>query len=544
MNPPPDGRLLRLLDANANRAREGLRVVEDYARFVLDDADLSRELKEIRHEVATATGGFVAEAILHRDTAGDVGTGVKVSSELHRTDVSAVVVAAGKRVGEAFRGLEEYLKVLAPEAAARVEAARYRFYDVETRLARTLRPTGASSPFSHVRLYVVVTESACRGDWLRCVQDAIRGGADCVQLREKGMDGGELLRRARELVEFCRKHRVLCVINDRPDIAVLSDADGVHVGQTDLPATEARKVVGNGRIVGVSTHNLEQAKQAVLDGADYIGVGPIYRSPTKPRDFVAGLEYARQVARAVPQIPAVAIAGITAANVDEVLATGVPAVAVTSAVLGAPDVRAAAAELKRKLVAGAKQAVAQTFLSVSGGHGEAVAQTFLSVSGGHSCPPTAPDDAVRIQRRNLPHWTLRGGTYYVTFRLHRDVKPLDPTERALVLSHLRDGDGKFYDLFAAVVMPDHVHCVLRPREGIELARIMKGTKGVSARLVNEARGARGTLWQDESWDRIVRDQNELEEKVRYMLDNPVRKGLVADGWDYDGWYVNQQAYQP
>jgi len=351
MNPPPDGRLLRLLDANANRAREGLRVVEDYARFVLDDANLARELKEIRHEVATAMSGFVAEAILHRDTAGDVGTGVKVSSELHRVDVAAVVVAAGKRVGEAFRGLEEYLKVLAPEAAARVEAARYRFYDVETRLARSLRPTGVSSHFSHVRLYVVITESACRGDWLRCAHDAIRGGADCVQLREKSLDGGELLRRARELVEFCRKRHVLCVINDRPDIAVLSDADGVHVGQGDLPATEARKVVGNSKIVGVSTHNLEQAKQAVLDGADYIGVGPVFRSPTKPRDFVAGLEFARQVVQAVPQIPAVAIAGITASNVDEVLATGIRAVAVTSAVLGAPDVRAAAADIKRKLAA-------------------------------------------------------------------------------------------------------------------------------------------------------------------------------------------------
>jgi REP element-mobilizing transposase RayT len=121
------------------------------------------------------------------------------------------------------------------------------------------------------------------------------------------------------------------------------------------------------------------------------------------------------------------------------------------------------------------------------------------------------------------------------------VTPLDEVDRARVLSHLRSGDGTYYDLIAGIVMPDHVHALLRPKEGVELPRILKGIKGVSARIVNEARGGRGELWQDESWDRIVRDQKELDEKLQYMLDNPVRAGLVNDGWDYDAWYVNQQA---
>src|SRR5213079_2637827 len=107
-------------------------------------------------------------------------------------------------------------------------------------------------------------------------------------------------------VALCRSRGVISIINDRADIAMLADADGLHVGQSDLPAVQARKLIGQSRILGVSTHNLEQARQAVLDGADYIGVGPLFPSPTKPRDFLPGLAFARQVASEI-HLPAIAI---------------------------------------------------------------------------------------------------------------------------------------------------------------------------------------------------------------------------------------------
>jgi thiamine-phosphate pyrophosphorylase len=343
-----NSQILRVIDANANRAREGLRVCEDYARFVLDSAELSGRLKSLRHEMAGALGAILAEAILFRDTPGDVGTSIKTVAEQSREDVSAVVTAAGKRLGEALRVIEEFLKTFDPFTAGRIEAVRYQFYEIERRLALTLRP---DAKFSSVRLYVLITESLCRRPWLEAAGQAIVGGADCLQLREKSLEGGEFLQRARQLVELCHKHGVLCIINDRPDIAALVDADGVHVGQGDLPAVEARKIVGNGKIVGVSTHNLEQARQAMLDGADYIGVGPIYKSATKSRDFVAGLEYAAAASAAV-KIPRVAIAGIGPENVDDVIATGVNAVAVTAAVIGCDDVAGAARRLKEKIVGG------------------------------------------------------------------------------------------------------------------------------------------------------------------------------------------------
>jgi thiamine-phosphate pyrophosphorylase len=340
--------VLRILDANANRAREALRVIEDYARFVLDDGELCGSLKALRHDFSTATAGFVGEAILHRDTPGDVGTTKKTQAELQRDDLAHVVTAAGKRLGEALRTIEEYLKTTDPARASQVESIRYRFYNLEQRMARALRPRACLFA-EKVRLYLLITESTCKRPWIEVAERAIQGGADCLQLREKNLDSGELLRRAKQLVELCKQNNVLSVINDRPDIAILSDADGVHVGQTDLPAQEVRKLIGTSKILGVSTHNLDQAKQAVRDGADYIGVGPIFKSGTKPRDFVAGVDFARAVARAIPHVPAVAIAGITEQNVDEVLSTGLKSIAVTAAVAGCDDPRAATERLKNKL---------------------------------------------------------------------------------------------------------------------------------------------------------------------------------------------------
>src|SRR6476469_616617 len=130
-----DRPLLRLLDANANRAREALRVLEDYARFVVDDRCHSAALKELRHELADAIGEYLRDAILQRDTPGDVGTGNKTASELSRVDLSEVITAAGKRAGEALRAIEECLKTVCPDRAAQVERLRYLLYDIEHQLA-------------------------------------------------------------------------------------------------------------------------------------------------------------------------------------------------------------------------------------------------------------------------------------------------------------------------------------------------------------------------------------------------------------------------
>ena len=151
---------------------------------------------------------------------------------------------------------------------------------------------------------------------------------------------------------------------------------------------------------------------------------------------------------------------------------------------------------------------------------------------------TVLDPKSRITRRHLPHWTEEGATYFVTARLR--TRHLNEDEIRHMLSHIVSGDGCFYDLDAAVVMPDHVHLLLCPREGYSLPRVMKGIKGTTARLLNLARRRRGSVWRDESFDRIIRGQREFDHKIHYMYLNPVKAGLTADPDNYVGWYLKKE----
>jgi REP element-mobilizing transposase RayT len=149
-----------------------------------------------------------------------------------------------------------------------------------------------------------------------------------------------------------------------------------------------------------------------------------------------------------------------------------------------------------------------------------------------------PDSTLRTRKRKLPHWTLSGSTYYVTFTLREGKLTLQ--ERDLVLRHIRFGDGKQYCLVGAVVMEDHAHVILMPNDGVSLGSITKGMKGVSARKINEERRSSGALWLAESFDRIIRNEKEFHEKLNYMLNNAPKKGLVDDGWEYTWWYLSER----
>ncbi|WP_165234360.1 REP-associated tyrosine transposase [Aquisphaera insulae] len=148
-----------------------------------------------------------------------------------------------------------------------------------------------------------------------------------------------------------------------------------------------------------------------------------------------------------------------------------------------------------------------------------------------------PEPAVQRTWRHLPHWELSGSTYFVTFRLSKAAPPLSPEERTIVLEHIRSGGGTYYRLSGVVVMPDHVHLVLRPESGFSLSRILKGIKGVSGRLLNQRRGVRGAaIWQDESWDRIMRDEREYLSTLEYLMGNPIRAGLCQNPDEYPWLY--------
>jgi thiamine-phosphate pyrophosphorylase len=366
----PDQAPLRILDASLNRATEGLRVVEDYVRFVLDDAHLTEQFKRLRHDLAAAGATLpLPERHALRDTQQDVGTAVTTPSESRRADAWDVCVASFERVKQSLRSLEEFGKVVAPELGAKFEAIRYQLYTLEAATGRTV---DAVERLAAARLYVLIDGRESEADFTALVQQLAAARVGAIQLREKRLSDQQLIARARHLVATTRAKTVanspdqvrqdeadprwrawsglrpLTIINDRPDVAAIVDADGVHLGQDDMSIKDARAIVGPRRLIGASTHSIEQARAAVLAGANYIGVGPTFPSSTKNFDAFPGVELLRQVAAEI-RLPAFAIGGITAKNIDEVLSTGVQRVAVSSAVAEAPNPHAAALELKRAL---------------------------------------------------------------------------------------------------------------------------------------------------------------------------------------------------
>jgi thiamine-phosphate pyrophosphorylase len=338
--------LARILDASANRASEGLRVVEDYVRFALDDPLLTRRVKEVRHRLAEAIRGFDHEMLLaSRDTGGDVGTHIMTASEQTRESPRAVLIANFKRTGEALRSLEEYGKLLNVWLAGRFEVLRYDVYTLEKLVLTAL---AARKGLGEVNLMVLVGGLPTFGDLTWIVGEALAGGAGAIQLREKGLPDRELLRRAREVRILTAQARARFIMNDRPDLARLAGADAVHLGQEDVAVRDARRIVGPGMLVGVSTHDRQQLEKAVLEGAGYLGVGPVFASSTKEFDDLAGLGYVRQASEA-SSLPWFAIGGITEENLDEVLEAGARRVAVSSAVVRAEFPRKAAAALRARL---------------------------------------------------------------------------------------------------------------------------------------------------------------------------------------------------
>jgi thiamine-phosphate pyrophosphorylase len=336
----------RILDAAANRAGEGLRVIEDYLRFILDDRHLTSLAKELRHDLAAALARLPAtDRLAARDTLADIGTNISTTSENRRDDPIDVVAANFKRLQQSLRSLEEYGKLIDPELASKFEALRYRTYTLERAASITAE---SLQRLAAARLYVLLDGRESLPAFSVLAESLAIAGADVLQLRDKRLADRELLERARRLREITAKTQTLFVMNDRPDLAVLARADGVHVGQDELGVKEARTIVGPRALVGVSTHSLEQARQAVLDGANYVGVGPTFTSSTKSFERLAGLELLRQIAAEI-RLPTFAIGGITADNIRDVVATGIHRVAVSGAVISSAEPAIAIRELRKLL---------------------------------------------------------------------------------------------------------------------------------------------------------------------------------------------------
>ncbi len=316
--------IYRILDANLDRAREGLRIIEEWCRLGLNHQPLAEECKQIRQELAQWHSWELRQA---RDTPGDVGRNLSHPQEEVRESIEHLLQANLCRAQEALRVLEEYSKLYEPNMATACKKLRYRVYTIESSLLNNYR----HQQLQNAPLYLVTSPEP---EILKIVEAALKGGLTLVQYRDKEGKDSDRLEKAYQLCQLCHRYNALFIVNDRVDIALAVDADGVHLGQHDAPVAFAREILGNHKIVGRSTTNKQELNKAIAERADYVGVGPFYETPTKPGKAAAGKEYIDYVKAKCP-VPWFAIGGIDLNNLNKVLTTGAQRVAVVRAIMQA-----------------------------------------------------------------------------------------------------------------------------------------------------------------------------------------------------------------
>ncbi|MDO4569874.1 MAG: thiamine phosphate synthase [Planctomycetia bacterium] len=271
----------RVIDASANRAREALRVIEDYVRFVCDDAFLTELLKNLRHQLVQTTILFpLDERLALRETRRDVGTTVSNETEFRRANIEAVLGANFSRLQESLRSLEEFSKISRPDLARVFEHLRYDSYTIERLVfSRFSREISQRDALSHARRYAPVSAMGNREDFVNKTTQMALNGIDIFELRsgEKDADWIAFGRALRSVLnqlcanDLSASRRVLFVVRQRVDIALLCESDGVMLYPNDLDTYDARKVLGTQKLVGRFVETDAQVRDAILSGVDFLG---------------------------------------------------------------------------------------------------------------------------------------------------------------------------------------------------------------------------------------------------------------------------------
>jgi len=331
----------RIIDANLNRAAEALRNLEEITRFVLDDKKLSTELKNIRHDLCMFFDKDYEKLLSARNTEEDIGT--TIENPTKRRGLESVFRANIKRLQQALRVLSEYGNL--------PDEPRYSSYKLEKKMYERLKMDLKKHLLKGRVLYLVTNSDNFKDEdaFLDSLAAALKGGVDMVQLREKNMPAKRFIELGKKVRELCSMYNALFIVNDRIDIAQIVNADGVHLGQEDVDIESAREILGEKIIIGLSTHKPDDAKKAVEKGADYIGVGPVFKTPTKPQKDPVGLEYVKWAAENT-DIPFFAIGSIDSNNVAEVKEAGAKRVAVIRSIMYADNPEKAASEFRKALV--------------------------------------------------------------------------------------------------------------------------------------------------------------------------------------------------
>jgi thiamine-phosphate pyrophosphorylase len=319
--------IYQIIDVNINRIREGLRVLEDFSRFILKDRKKTEEIKKIRHKLKVISKKFGDFFLLtFRDAEKDFGKEIFLPSEYKRKNYSDLLTSNFKRIQEALRTLEEYSKFVNLEISNQIKKIRFEVYTLEKEIGEKIFFKKELSG-----LYVIIDKKIAPS--LKITEEIIKAGAKIIQLRCKNTPVREFLKDAKILRKLTKEKGAIFIINDSLEIAQAVDAEGVHLGEEDIPLDIARKILGPEKIIGASVSSVSLAKRAEIQKADYLGVGSIFKTSTKEdAGNPVGCKIIKKIKEKV-SIPVFAIGGINRDNIEEVLKSGADGVCISSAIL-------------------------------------------------------------------------------------------------------------------------------------------------------------------------------------------------------------------
>ncbi len=342
VTPELDQRVARLIDANLDRAREGLRVIEDWCRFALNRKDFVITIKDWRHNLAIHHQSIYKQA---RSAIRDQGAQINHPEQENRINPENIISANCSRAQEALRVLEEFTRKCDPALAEKSSKIRYGLYELELSILKATLEKERREKLESSNLCLV---TAKHNDLINIVEQALAAGVRMVQYRSKQGTDKEKLKEAKQLASICKSHKALFIINDRVDLALAVDADGVHLGQSDLPTANARKILGSNRLIGRSTHCIEQLQEAEEEGCDYVGIGPIHETGIKPHTAPIGIQNLLTMSQAT-SLPCFAIGGINYSNLSELTSHGIKRIAVISAIINSKDPSVTSSKLLKNL---------------------------------------------------------------------------------------------------------------------------------------------------------------------------------------------------
>ncbi|MBF0452475.1 MAG: thiamine phosphate synthase [Candidatus Magnetomorum sp.] len=334
---------IRIVDANLNRVSEGIRVIEDIIRFKYGNDSITNKLRNFRHDVRKSVGGMTQDLLNHRDTEQDPGRTVSSISRVDkRKDNEDMMHANFKRVQEGLRSIEEALKILNQyDIAKHYENLRFESYALEKKCYHLLSSQQSRNKRNclDTDIYCLTAEAlSCGRSNITVVNEMISAGIKIIQYREKDKSSLEKYHECIKIRAMTKANDVTFIINDNIDLALMTHADGVHIGQEDYPIEAVRKITGQDFIIGLSTHSPDQARRAEEAGVDYIGVGPIYNTQTKKNVCApVGHAYLEYVTENI-SLPFVAIGGIKEHNLNEIIHRGATCVAMVSEITGADNI--------------------------------------------------------------------------------------------------------------------------------------------------------------------------------------------------------------